>query len=115
MSCEKSTCNHLNEVIDEHEGSFVCLDCGLVLSPFFDQRQNFICDQKADGDIKEFLHRINLPLCYLDEKNITCETKKDKQFAGQLYDVFTGNQKVITIKEFSSVTGVTEKNILKQK
>lgn len=106
------TCSHLNEVIDEHEGTTICIDCGLVISD-----KIFIYDdkyvQKKDNEIcKEILARLNL------SENIADEIKLEKKhnlstIASQLYLTINKNS-TISMKEIASATGVCEKQLNKK-
>ena len=33
-----TVCSHENEILDTHEGSYVCSDCGLVKDQFYEEK-----------------------------------------------------------------------------
>lgn len=108
MSCIK-TCSHLNEIIDEHEGTTICIDCGLVISD-----KLFIYNDKhipnKDNDIcKEILARLNLSENIADD--ISNEKKQNMSvIASQLY-LTINKSSTISLKEIAGVTGVCEKKL----
>lgn len=103
------TCPHLNEIIDEHEGTIICHDCGLVIDDkyyLFDDKskeieQNDIC--------KEILARLNLSeeiaenICLENTRNIC-------SIASKLYLAINKTSSV-TLKEIAGVTGICEKQL----
>jgi transcription initiation factor TFIIIB Brf1 subunit/transcription initiation factor TFIIB len=107
---EKNICQHKNQINDYHEGTIVCLDCSYVIHDqfFLDEDCNlrFSHEKKeVKQDVNEILQRLNLTYDGLpDPINTTVDT---------LYKDINKNS-VVTIKEFSAVTGLTEKNIVKK-
>jgi len=63
-------CDHTNEILDEHEGYFVCTDCGLVKDQYFTQnvqlksKKDFKCG--AESLTKNILDKINMAEYYTD-------------------------------------------------
>lgn len=70
----------MNEVVDEREGTIICVDCGLVLSNFFFPQPtiNFCGSTSVKEEIKELLERLNLPQCFSEDiyNNIQSSKKK---------------------------------------
>lgn len=107
-------CQHINQVTDEHEGSVVCIDCGLVM---FDQI--FCYDiqlQKTEKEIedkqknyKEILSRLNMSDDFLFDLKIQ-KKEKISSIASNLY-ININRTSSISLKEISSVTGVCEKQL----
>lgn len=108
MSCTK-TCGHLNEIIDEHEGSIVCLDCGLVISNqiFISETQKSIPEK--NDHYKEFLSRLNMS----DEFVSGIKEQKKETISNIASNLYLNINKTssISLKEISSVTGVCEKQL----
>lgn len=104
------TCTHINYVSDSHEGTLVCTDCGLVLDQIFvfnetEHNQNTL--QETNDDVfQEMLHRLNVTI----SENKTNENKSMQNIACSLYTKIN-KESAVSIKEISSVTGVSEKKI----
>ena len=62
MHHEEYCCQHLNEIIDEREGSIVCTDCGLVLSNLLTSYENHLkeVNKPTDDYILEILSRLEM-------------------------------------------------------
>lgn len=111
MSSSK-TCEHLNHVIDEHEGSIVCIDCGLVMSNqiFCDDKVKYEPENSDDKyKYKEILSRLNMSDEFVPQLN---EKKNEKLsiIASNLY-ININKSSSISLKEISSVTGICEKQL----
>ena len=89
MPHSEHLCGHENVIDDEREGSCVCINCGLVLeSQLFLPGFNEIKYEKKITDIKEIekneqirelLHRINLPDFLSSQISRKCEGKSKKK------------------------------------
>lgn len=102
------TCLHLNQVIDEHEGTIVCPDCAHVLDSylFHDAKSNdSSINNQVEKDALEILQRLNLPEEILYHS-------RDLKSVANLYNTIN-LQSVVTIKEFCAASGLSEKNIVK--
>jgi transcription initiation factor TFIIIB Brf1 subunit/transcription initiation factor TFIIB len=107
----------LNEVIDEREGTTICIDCGLVLSDqMFKETYSFnsnICDKNFE-EIKEFLTRLNLPISFASEifENFTKSLiyKKTGKYLlpYAIYQTLNEIGYPISIKDIAAVSGVSE-------
>ena len=122
MSSEKDTCKHLNQIIDEHEGTYICTDCAFVISNFFCE-ENFPIQDKnlifEQTETSEILSRLNLPDSF---KNFISETNIDDSHksntvlnATNIYLTTNINNSVVTLKEMSAITGINSKQIAKNK
>jgi transcription initiation factor TFIIIB Brf1 subunit/transcription initiation factor TFIIB len=113
------TCEHYYPLIDEHEGTSVCGDCGLVIesqiyenSKILQNSSNIESIEHDSENVKknealEILHRLNLPTDILNNLPPT------KQNVNNLYDVIN-KISVITAKEFCAASGINSKNLVKQ-
>lgn len=118
MSDIKS-CEHLNKVIDEHEGTLVCISCGLVVDDqlLINYDKNY-SDEKTNQDnfesdsFKEYLSRLNLSESALNSFNQS-KTKNLSSIASNLY-ITINQSSSVSLKEILSVTGANEKQIVKQ-
>lgn len=125
MASKNSVCKHLNQVIDEHEGIYICIDCAHVISPHFTEEkyiniyesQNFNYDVKTETS--EILSKLNLPdrlKTYCHEP--TTKTKTISNTADKVTNIYlkiNENDSLVTLKEISAVTGIHPKNIAKNK
>jgi hypothetical protein len=111
------TCEHYYPLIDEHEGTSVCGDCGLVIesqiyenSKILQNSSNIESIEHDSENVKknealEILHRLNLPTDILNNLPPT------KQNVNNLYDVIN-KISVITAKEFCAASGINSKILL---
>jgi transcription initiation factor TFIIIB Brf1 subunit/transcription initiation factor TFIIB len=110
-------CEHKYPLIDEHEGTTVCCDCGLVLenvlfmNPFFKEDNvetpvEKILVNNQQNDALELLHRLNLP------SNILNQLTPEKQKIDNLYDAINKTC-AITTKEFCAASGINNKKLVK--
>lgn len=107
-----TTCGHLNHVIDEHEGSIVCIDCGLVMSDQIfleDKKKNEQNDIDDKYKFKEILTRLNMSDDFIHGLDIQKKTNISK-IASNLY-LNINKSSSVSLKEISSVTGVCEKQL----
>jgi transcription initiation factor TFIIIB Brf1 subunit/transcription initiation factor TFIIB len=121
MSNEFSACEHLNLTDDYHEGTVVCLSCGLVISPLFINQLSSVKQLQFQEDISteisNLLDRIHIPICYSNQilsyfnKNFTTKSKHALIFSS--YKVLNDLDIPISIKEISNVSSVSKKNINK--
>lgn len=121
MSHEYSSCQHLEVIEDYHEGTIVCSNCGVVMSPLFvNQIHNLshnMVQEKILTEIQHLLDRIHVPICYANQiesyyaKNFT--TKSNKSIAFAVYKVLNKLGIPISMKEISNVSCVDKKSLNK--
>lgn len=112
-------CDHSYPVIDEHEGTTVCCDCGKVLDehlyvhPILENNQeikNTVTDEKSNSSTKneamEILNRLNL------SSDILNQLSEEKQNVNNLYNIINKNS-VVTTKEFCAASGMNNKKLVK--
>jgi transcription initiation factor TFIIIB Brf1 subunit/transcription initiation factor TFIIB len=114
-------CEHLYPVIDEHEGTNVCCDCGLVLENKIymsstnnsnNSNENIepsveeILSKSSRNDALEILNRLNL------STEILNQLAPDEQKIDNLYDVIN-KKAAVTSKEFCAATGMNNKKLVK--
>jgi transcription initiation factor TFIIIB Brf1 subunit/transcription initiation factor TFIIB len=110
-------CDHSYPVIDEHEGTTVCCDCGLVLEKeYYTQpvAKNDNVDYMCSGikknnnriDALELLNRLNLPIELLNQVPL------EKQNVENLYDIINKSS-VVTTKEFCAASGIKNKKLVR--
>ncbi|MGL6007345.1 hypothetical protein [Aeromonas sobria] len=101
-------CLHQNEVVDEHEGIIVCLDCSHVIDNYLFHDAKIAespINNQVGKDALEILQRLNLP------EEILYHSKDLKTIAN-LYNLIN-LQSVVTVKEFCAASGISEKNVVK--
>lgn len=89
MPHSEHLCSHEYVIDDEREGCSVCTSCGLVLEeklylPNYNETYFESCFQtsvqnETKQEIKELLHRINLPNTFSNQVAKKCLEKKNKQ------------------------------------
>ena len=122
MSNHENFCKHINIISDEHEGSIICIDCGLVISDnlyvencFKFQASDVTCNDIEE--IKELLERLNFSTFFaLDMyKNVQkgLELKKVKKYLipFTFYQTLNEMGYPISIKDIVSVSGISENYI----
>lgn len=114
MADESNTCKHLNVVIDEHEGIYICTDCAHVISNYFihDRIVNteFQTSEK-NNETLEILARLNLPDSFKDF--ISKQNESLVNNASNIYIKTNEKNSVVTLKEMSSITGIKPQKLAK--
>lgn len=114
MADESNTCKHLNVVIDEHEGIYICTDCAHVISSYFihDRTVNteFQTPEK-NNETLEILARLNLPDSFKDF--ISKQNESLVNNASNIYIKTNEKNSVVTLKEMSSITGIKPQKLAK--
>lgn len=114
MANESNTCKHLNVVIDEHEGIYICTDCAHVISTYFihDRIVNTeFQTQEENKDTLEILARLNLPDSFKDF--ISKQNESLVNNASNIYIKTNEKNSVVTLKEMSSITGIKPQKLAK--
>jgi transcription initiation factor TFIIIB Brf1 subunit/transcription initiation factor TFIIB len=122
MSNFENLCSHIDTVIDEREGSTVCVECGLVLEDKFFvsnfQESNYEeKDCSIVNEVKEILSKLELPDVHIH--NIVENFKKEKNVKKNkkellpyvVYKTLKQNNTPISIKDISSISGFSDINI----
>jgi transcription initiation factor TFIIIB Brf1 subunit/transcription initiation factor TFIIB len=120
MPYPENLCAHFNSVIDEKEGSVICTDCGLVIEEklfkFYEPSQG---ENKSflEEEVNEILTKLGLPDVFsksivknLENENVEKRTKKGF-LEYVIYKTLNENSIPISIKEISSVSGISDTNI----
>lgn len=122
MSCENNPCKHINQIIDVHEGSYICTDCSQVISNYFYEESYHKQDNNLfplQNETSEILSRLNLPDSFQDyiveNQNPICNNTNSIVNATNIYLTTNTNKSVVTLKEISAITGIHSKKIAKNK
>ena len=114
MANESNTCKHLNVVIDEHEGTYICTDCAYVISNYFIHDRIINTEfqtQEENKDTLEILARLNLPDSFKDF--ISNQNESLVNNASNIYIKTNEINSVVTLKEMSSITGIKPQKLAK--
>jgi len=114
MANESNTCKHLNVVIDEHEGIYICTDCAYVISNYFIHDRIINTEfqtQEENKDTLEILARLNLPDSFKDF--ISNQNESLVNNASNIYIKTNEINSVVTLKEMSSITGIKPQKLAK--
>lgn len=121
MHTKHHSCQHDSVIEDHHEGTIVCISCGLVLSNLFLHQIERMthCETQKDilTDIQNLLDRIHVPICYANQiesyytRNFTTKSKNSIIFS--IYKVLNDFQIPISLKEISNVSNVNIKKLNK--
>lgn len=128
MANQSNTCPHLNEVIDHHNGDYICSDCGLVLDKIYFSFHNNLYSQDWEQkiniieEIKDVLERLQVPSSFanmiLTNFKIQCPTydkitelKKRVLMGISIYEVLNENDIPVSIKDIAGVLQVTTEDM----
>ena len=112
-------CDNPTPIIDQHEGSEVCCNCGLVLNSVMchNSMNNNNRDELFNNNsiFIEYLHRLNAPSAlYAEcEEFLTNLPMKIEREALTLYIILLHQKIPRTLKEICSVTGSNTNNLWK--
>jgi transcription initiation factor TFIIIB Brf1 subunit/transcription initiation factor TFIIB len=122
MAYKENICKHLNEIIDVHDGTTICTDCGLVIyeSMFIEKdygkKELYTCNDIEE--IKELLERLNFPTSFAYDifENVKKSLESHKSIKKYLipfiiYQTLNEKGYPISIKDISSVCGISDNYI----
>lgn len=108
-------CEHKNQVLDEHEGTYVCTNCAKVIDNFYIQSfqtydNEVIFKEKNTSNLisSEFASRLNIPVLNIDDK------KNELKSASNIYLEANKADYSVTLKEISAISGYSVKQIGKE-
>jgi transcription initiation factor TFIIIB Brf1 subunit/transcription initiation factor TFIIB len=118
-------CIHQHVIDDERSGCIVCIECGLVLEDqlfrpnynesYFETEVKHIQYYEAENEIRELLNKINISDMFLANLILDKYVKNpSKSIPYLVYQTLNENKSPITLKEISSISGVTNSDIYKQ-
>jgi transcription initiation factor TFIIIB Brf1 subunit/transcription initiation factor TFIIB len=117
MPNSESLCQHLNEIIDQRQGDVICTDCGLVLSEVYYKENNFVYNKskhEKQNEVDEILERLHLPECFTSDILVDYDKTKTNKKNCLIFSIYHTLNKLgfpISLKEISSVTGVSDSKI----
>lgn len=104
-------CEHKNQIIDEHEGIYVCEDCAKVIDNFYIESYEDKYEKKEfnlNPVISEFTNRLNIPTLDLVDK------KNELKSVSSIYLKANKCNYSVTLKEISAISGYSAKQIGKE-
>jgi len=112
-------CNHFNQIIDAHNGCYVCTQCGLVMDTYFHDINENVSEDKINHEKKEeiceLLEKLNYPTIFVHDilanyvKNK--ELKKEARLPYIVYETLNSLGFPISLKEISAVSGLNQSRI----
>ena len=125
MPHKEHLCSHEYIIDDEREGCSVCTECGLVLEeklflPGYNEKNHnetfhdmSFKNIEKKKEIKELLHRINLPDVFTSQVSKKSVQHSKKSIPYLLYKTLNENGCPVSMKEISAVSGLTNCEIYK--
>jgi len=107
-------CGHENQILDEHEGTYICLNCAKVIENFYIHPSNTETnDRDNEGFLgnksvklsSEITNRLNIPNLGLEDK------KNELKSVSNVYIEANKSECTVTLKEMAAVSGFTCKQI----
>lgn len=116
MPYNEDLCEHKNKIEDYREGCIVCTECGLVIddkifSDYSGKVKSEITSNEKN-EILELLHKVNLPESYSNDIVNNLKDKRKKNLPYVMYKTLNDNGCTISVKDISSITGLTNTSIL---
>jgi transcription initiation factor TFIIIB Brf1 subunit/transcription initiation factor TFIIB len=115
MPHSEHCCTHINQVIDEREGTMVCLDCGYVVAEQIYHETSLLREENNNlsCQIKDILDKLFLPHCFTADiiRNYNKLTKKKHLLEYVIYLTLHEMGYPISIKDIACVTGITDSKI----
>jgi len=118
MDITDGPCKHLSQIEDHHEGTIVCISCGLVLSSLFLEQVESVTqisekENKYLTEIQNLLDKIHVPICYGYQiesylcKNFTIKSRQALVFS--IYNVLNKLDIPISLQEVSNAMSIKKK------
>lgn len=117
-------CEHNEEIIDQHEGSIICANCGLVKDVLYESKtlapsvtENFHIGNEAVSKmsyIDNILDKINFSDYYQECLNREIPFKRRqnlKLVTSKIYQKINADQTVLPLKVLLNISGLTSKHI----
>jgi len=117
------TCQHKNDVLDDHAGVYICVDCGLVLDNYYvgsvmEEEQDNTFPKTSSlwhAQASDLLDKINAPMCFvphvLNHFDQNFSRKNSQNLFLSIYNVLNNHQFPITLSEIANLTGCLKNKI----
>ncbi len=113
-----NSCLHINEVIDQHEGFFVCVDCGYVKDSCFSELLHSISDKNVAinintfGETENILEQFHVPEHFsqiVNSKNK--KTSNVKKIISNIYNSVNEFNSNILLKDIANFSNLLPNQI----
>jgi transcription initiation factor TFIIIB Brf1 subunit/transcription initiation factor TFIIB len=88
-----SGCSHTNEIIDHHEGTIICTDCGIVKDTYYDiiVSKNDFLKRDSLNQIENIMDHLHLPeeFTELINNNLSKSKNKNSRMVNQRRRIFS--------------------------
>jgi|LakMenE01Jun11ns_1017448.scaffolds.fasta_scaffold9932341_4 hypothetical protein len=88
-----SGCSHTNEIIDHHEGTIICTDCGIVKDTYYDiiVSKNDFLKRDSLGQIENIMDHLHLPAEFTEliNNNLSKSKNKNSRMVNQRRRIFS--------------------------
>lgn len=108
-------CEHKNQVLDEHEGTYVCTNCAKVIDNYYTQtikpcNNEIMYIEKNTSNLisSEFASRLNIPVLNVKDKQTELKSVSNIYLEANKADFS------VTLKEISAISGYSVKQIGKE-
>jgi len=116
------TCGHETQVLDQHEGQYVCVSCGLVTSPYFTEDYKFHNEILSEGDIwfkevRDILDRVNVTSSSICDEviqylNTHFERKSKESLLFSVYKVLNDQVGIcLSLHELCNICAVSKSKV----
>jgi transcription initiation factor TFIIIB Brf1 subunit/transcription initiation factor TFIIB len=126
-----SNCQHENDIIDPHEGTIICTNCGLVKDLYFQENNNSFEPPITDdllGQVENILEQLHIPQqfsniiknnldpLYLSKKFLKPKRKtyNIKKVASAIYQTVNQENSTILLKDILNLSKLTPSQIKTQ-
>jgi len=122
-----SICIHENEITDLHEGTIVCVDCGIVKDVFYvnNEKSQYLQSNNYLGQVENILEYLHLPQQFSERVilnlqdlgnkkkfNISKQKNYDiKKVVSEIYNTVNSEDSCILLKDILNLTQLSTKQI----
>jgi transcription initiation factor TFIIIB Brf1 subunit/transcription initiation factor TFIIB len=124
-----SLCLHTNEIIDHHEGTIICVDCGIVKDTYYDCSaisKDTILQNHSSSQVENIVDQLHLPEEFIQvvENNISTSKNKNslinnqrkntlsvKKLASEIYNAVNANNSNLLLKDLMNFSHLSAPQI----
>ena len=112
------SCDHLNEIIDQHSGNYICIDCGLVKDMCLISYEKTIQDEYLDNltdPISNFAEIFHISKNNVGKNTNVKHLHTKKNLKNVASEIYQSPEQNILLKEIMNVTCLNSKEITSNK
>lgn len=107
-----TSCQHIDEVLDQHTGDYICIHCGLVKDPFY---QNIVLEkydinltQDRSDLVSNLIEKFNLADNHIEfiKAKLDHSSNNLKVIASEVYKNVNKNHTTLLLKNITNLTGL---------